>query len=202
MYCDQLFETIINNIQNQEIIDDIINILINIIDMKYDDILKNIMLYLNDSTFVMIFLNKFLINLPDYTESIIIDVIQKLNVQDVNFLDKLNNIFLLDCANHKMLFNVYQYKKLNNDEYVRILNWIVMIGKIDLIENLLQNFFIDRIRYEKIFELLTSLITFHKNINDEYIYVRMTKSMLRYMHILLPLFELTEIVNNLLHLFH
>lgn len=100
--------------------------------------------------------------------------------------------------NNKILFNIYQLKNLSNQNFVEILEYIVLIGKINIITSMLDKFFIDKIKYNKIFVLLTSLITYHKTIVDEFIYITLTKPILLFLNNVLPLFELTEIVNSIL----
>lgn len=194
MNCSQIFNLIKDNINDQKLIDSNIHILIkDFFDYNYDDIIYNIIIDIDDPIFIINFLNKFIENIPDYKDLIILDIIKKSNVTH-----KLKQLFLLDYANNKMLFNIYQYKNLTNDNYIEILDFIVLIGKIDIIIELLNTFFIDKIKYTKIFTLLTSLISYHKNINDEYIYVIFTKSLIKFINNILPLFELTEIINNML----
>jgi len=194
MNCSQIFKIIKDNINDHTLINFNINILINdFFEYNYNDIIYNIIIDIDDPIFVINFLNKFIDSIPDYKDLIIIDIIKKTNITN-----KLKHLFLLDYANNNMLFNIYQFKNLTNNNYVDILDFIVIIGKIDIIIELLNKYFIDKIRYVNIFTLITSLISYHKSINDNYIYIIFTKLLINFINNILPLFELTEIINNIL----
>lgn len=69
MNCSQIFNLIRENINDSIFINTHIDILINdFFDYNYDDIIYNIILDIDDPTFIINFLNKFIDNIPNQKE--------------------------------------------------------------------------------------------------------------------------------------
>ena len=192
--CNKIFDEINLNINDRYIVDINIDILVtNFYIFNYDDILNNIIFNLEDITFIINFMNKFLDNIPEHKKQILIDIIK-----DTNNIIKLKHLFLLEDIDYKLLFNIYKFKSLSIDNYTEIFNFLLIIGKINIIKGLLDNYYVAEINHNKQFILLSSIFSFHKTIEIYDIYIEFTKILLKFINTILPIFELTEIISNLI----
>jgi len=190
--CNKIFEEINVNINDKYILDMNIDILVtNFYVFNYDDIVQNIIFNLDDTTFIINFLNKFLDNVVEHKKTILIDV-----VKGTNNINKLKHLFLLENINYKLLYEIYKFKSLSVDNYIDIYDFLLIIGKINIITDLLQNCY-TKINHTKLFVLLSSIFLFHKTLEIDDIYSEFTIILIKFINKILPIFELTEIVNNL-----
>ena len=81
-----------------------------------------------------------------------------------------------------------------------LIEWIYEIGKIDIINKLMDNLIInlDNITYYVMFDIIISLIKFHKKLINTDFYVSYSKKLIIIMKIVISLFELTEIIRDIL----
>jgi hypothetical protein len=190
--CNKIFEEINVNINDKYIVDINIDILAtNFYLFNYDDIINNIIFNLDDTTFIINCLNKLLDNITEYKKTILIDIIN-----GTNNINKLKHLFLLENINYKLLYDIYKFKSLSVDNYIDIYDFLLIIGKINIIEDLLQNCS-TKINQTKLIVLLSSIFSFHQKLETEYIYSEFTLILIKFINKILPFFELTEIINNL-----
>ena len=192
---NKIFDDIFKNLNDDKYIDTQINIICdNFYNMNYNLFIMKIIENLDDSTFIINFINKLFNKLSYYNNLIIPDIIKNTNNQI-----HIKHIFLLDISNYKTLLDIYNIKEYNINEYFILLEWIYEIGKIniifDLIEKLIKKSNI--VSYNKLFVIILSLIKFHeKTINSDF-YIDFTKKLLSLMNIILSIFELTELIKNI-----
>lgn len=202
----EIFKTIKENLSDNDILDNMINYIYdNFYEFNYDNFIENIINNLGDEIFIISFINP-LINKLNYHRKIILSDIIKL----VNNYDKLKNIFLLDYVGFEQLYNIFKFKKFNNNVYSEILIYIFTLGKMDILKSLLEFVYNTKINYEIVYSVIISFMIFHNkifnHINDfnyddfnyddfKEKYIFFTKKLLNYTkNILYPLFELNDIV--------
>ena len=194
------FDYIKQNLDDDIYITNTINLISNnYYTLNYDLFIEDLIMTLDDTNFVIMFINKLFDKLYQKTKIILQNMIKSI-LKKNNCINKLQNLFLLDCIDDTILFDIYKFNNKNDDNYLLLLEWIYEIGKIDIINKLMDNLIInlDNITYYVMFDIIISLIKFHKKLINTDFYVSYSKKLIIIMKIVISLFELTEIIRDIL----
>ncbi len=198
---DDIFISIKENLSDNDILENMITYICdNFYEFNYDKLINNILENLENEIFIISFLNPFINKMNTYRKILFIDIIKS-----TNNLINLKNIFLLDYAGFEQLYNIFKFKKFNNNMYSEILTFIFTLGKLDILISLLDFVYKTKINYEIIYTIIISFMIFHYNLYNENIkdydihykknYKKLTSILLDFTNnILYPLFELNNIV--------
>jgi hypothetical protein len=199
---NMIFRNIMDNINNEDVINTYIDMISdNFFNIDYIYILTNIINSLDDINFIILFLNKLFDNLSiKYNEMckfMLIDIIKNINKTD-NL--KFKNLFILNIVDYTMIYEIIKIHDISIEDLIDIYSFIYEIGKINIIDELLDNIIIDNksLTYPVLFRTLLSLLQFQKKLIYTDFYVDITSKLATLMYILLPIFELKEFVQNLL----
>lgn len=199
---DIIFKNIIDNIDDENIINTYIDMIsYNFLNLDYIKLVINIVNLLDDINFIILFLNKLFENLSskhnELSKFMLIDIIKNINKTD-NL--KFKNLFILNFVDYTMIYEIIKIHDNNIEDLIDIYGFIYEIGKINIIDKLLDNIITKNksLTYTVLFKTLMSLLKFQKKIIDTDFYVDITNKLSTLMYILFPIFELKEFLQNLL----
>jgi hypothetical protein len=206
---DDIFKNIIENIDNNSMINNYVDIISNnFYNTDYIKFVKKIIELLDDTSFILIFLNKFFEKQYELYKFIIIDIIKNINNNTDNIdnntdnidIIKIKNLFLLDIIDYDIIYEIINIYDIDILNFMSIYDFIYEIGKINIINDLLDDIIINNklLSYKNLFKILLSLLKFQKKILDTDFYVDITSKLSSIMYIILPIFELKEFIQKLL----
>jgi hypothetical protein len=190
----EIFNIILENLDDDKTIEIYINLLYdNFNRINYNNFIKELILMLDNSYFIIMFLGKFLDKINLYKKKILKDIIK--NTTDIT---KLKNIFILD-VDYVILLEIFILNNLNENDYILLLEWIYEIGKIDIIYKLIEKleYKLNSIRYNVIFDIIISLIRLHEKLINTDFYIELSKKLIPLIILSITLFELSEFIKNI-----
>jgi hypothetical protein len=195
---NDIFKNIIDNINNQEQVNSYINIICNnFYNIDYNKLIEKIFSLLDDANCILLFVNKLIDKLIDRCKYeykfFIIDISKYFKKTDII---KFKNLSLLDIINHTTIYNIVTEHKIDIQNLINIYEFIYEIGKINIIDDLLNNIILDQklLTYNVLFTIVLGLLKFQKKLLNTDFYINITTKLSKIMYIILPLFELKEFI--------
>ena len=189
----EILNNINNNLDDENYINININLIINNLDkINYNLCITELICMLDNTNFIIMFLDKFL------DKILVKNMILKDIIKNTKDITKIKNLFILEI-DYTFLLEIFILNSLNENEYIVLLEWIYEIGKINLINALIDNLLINinLIKYDIIFNMIINFIKLHEKLIDTEFYSNFTKKLIPLLLLLITLFELTEYLKNI-----